>query len=157
MLITTFSYCCYRYIFKHLSIGCLYWSGAFLCKINDYQVSFVKVFLMALDFYGEQTVITMRTSLDISCADLAVVIKVGLLSSAFMCRRWSLWRSKLYLILCTGDRDRPVIRGTQGCLLPHQVAQSPVQPDVLSHTKGPDGFVQQGYESLSSRQVIPSH
>lgn len=50
MLMATVSYCCCRYIFKHLPVVCLYSSGALLCKVNDYQVSFLKVFLMALYF-----------------------------------------------------------------------------------------------------------
>lgn len=51
--------------------------------------------------------------------------------------------------LCAGDKDRPAIRGTKGHLSPHQGVQSPVPPDVLSHAKGPGGFVQKSYESLS--------
>lgn len=49
-LMSTFSYCCCRYIFILLHVGCACSSGALLCKVNDYQVSFLKVFLMALDF-----------------------------------------------------------------------------------------------------------
>lgn len=47
----------------------------------------------------------------------------------------------------------------QGHLSLDQGAQSPVQPDLLNHTRCPCGLVQKGCELLGSRQgklVIPS-
>lgn len=94
ILMTTSHYSC-RYIFKHLPVDTTrYSTGAFLCKVNDYQVSFLK---------GQA------------------------------CHQGH-----------TGTSSTP-----SGC-------QSSAQPDVLNHTKGPGGFVQKGYESQSSRQVIPN-
>lgn len=132
---TTFSYCCSRYIFKHLPVGCPYSSGALLCTVSDYQVSFLEVFLMALDFMMNRHLITIRPSLDVSCADWSCSRnKSGTLTKCFCV--WEVGPSVVKRVFQSlyWRQGQLGIRGTQGQLSPHQGAQSPVQPDVLNQT-----------------------